>query len=235
MKRNIFSILLSLLLLVSCNDKKITNNNISSSEIIEQNEYSDSYESIIEDESDTYQKAYFKKNISIYINPSVQYDNEYANNLGNEGENMNKISNILVDILKENTNIDVYCNNELPGLSLSSSIKNSNSLNVDYHLALHSNAGKGKGSEGWYDSSSYYFTKSIIDSLDNVLPYKTRGLKNGISTLYELKKCNATSSLIEILFHDEEVQALFITTHYEQIATAIYDGIINYFIKSYGI
>ena len=143
---------------------------------------------------------------------------------------MNKISIILTKLLKENTNIEVYCNNDMPGKSLSKSVKESNSLDVDFHLSLHSNAGGGSGSEGWYTKSSYSFTKSIIDSLQDVLPYKTRGLKNGQNNLYELKATKASASLIEILFHDDKNQALFIINNQEEIAYAIYEGIISYFI-----
>ncbi len=177
----------------------------------------------------------FKENIKLYINPSVQYTNPYASNLGNEGQRMNEISHLLTDMLKKNTNIEVYANNQLPGLSLSKSVKESNQLQVDYHLALHSNAGGGQGSEGWYTQESYCFTQHILSSLQEVLPYPTRGLKNGATSLYELKASYATATLIEILFHDDYHQALFLTTHQEEIATAIYKGIIDYFKDTYDL
>ena len=173
----------------------------------------------------------FKKHIKLYINPSVQYNNAYAANLGNEGERMNEISNILEKMFVEHTNIDVYSNNDFPGLSLTNSVKQSNDLSVDYHLALHSNAGGGIGSEGWYTKSSYDLTKSIINSLQNVLPYPTRGLKDGSKNLYELKNTKAPACLIEILFHDNEEQAKYLIDHENEIAESIYNGVINYFKK----
>ena len=191
------------------------------------NEESTSSESSSSSEEDMY--VSFTKPAKLYINPSVQYSNLYASSLGNEGQYMNKISNILVDMLTTYTNLIVYANNSFPGKSLSSSVSESNSLNVDYHLSLHSNAGGGKGSEGWYSSTSYNFTKSIIDSLQEVLPYPTRGLKYGQSNLYELKKTKASASLIEILFHDDEKQALFIIDNQYEIAKAIFNGIVSYF------
>ena len=213
---------------------------ISNSSIIEEiiNSNSEEVDEIVGEEELTNQNSetieapyyHFNEDISIYINPSVQYDNLYADNLGNEGQYMNQISIILTKLLKENTNIEVYCNNDMPGKSLSKSVRESNSLEVDYHLALHSNAGGGSGSEGWYTKSSYKFTKSIIDSLQDVLPYKTRGLKNGQKSLYELKATYASASLIEILFHDDVNQALFIINNQEEIAHAIYEGIISYFM-----
>ncbi len=170
----------------------------------------------------------FDKQFKIYINPSVQYSNMYAYNLGNEGQYMNSISKILVGMLNEYTNLIVYSNNSYPGKSLSESVKESNSLKVDYHLSLHSNAGGGKGSEGFYTKSSYGFTKSILDSLQEVLPYTSRGAKYGQDSLYELKRTTASASLIEILFHDDTAQALFIINNQKEIAEAIFNGIVSY-------
>ena len=171
---------------------------------------------------------YFEEKIKIYINPSVQYKNLYANDLGNEGEHMREISIILTDMLIDYTNLVVYANNSYPGLSLSQSVKESNDYDVDYHIALHSNAGGGKGSEGWHSYSSKKLTKSILTELDEILPYKTRGLKDGSKSLYEIKNTNSCATLIEVLFHDDYMQAKFITTNYYKIAKAIFDGIVSY-------
>ena len=174
---------------------------------------------------------YFDEQYTIYINPSVQYTNLYTSSLGNEGKHMNDISKLLVSMLDTYTNLEVYSNNSMPGLSLSSSVKESNNVNADYHLALHSNAGGGKGSEIFYTKSSYNFSKSILDSLNDILPYKTRGLKDGSKALYELKSTKASACLLEILFHDEINQANFIIENKIEIAEAIYEGIVLYFLE----
>ena len=171
---------------------------------------------------------YFDEKIKIYINPSVQYKNLYASDLGNEGEHMREISIILTDMLVDYTNLVVYANNSYPGLSLSDSIKESNSYDVDYHIALHSNAGGGKGSEGWHSNSSKKLTNSILTELDEILPYKTRGLKDGSKSLYEIKNTKSCATLIEVLFHDDYDQAKFIILNYYSIAKAIFEGIVSY-------
>ena len=171
---------------------------------------------------------YFDETIKIYINPSVQYKNLYASDLGNEGEHMREISIILTDMLIDYTNLVVYANNSYPGLSLSDSIKESNSYDVDYHIALHSNAGGGKGSEGWHSNSSKKLTNSILTELDEILPYKTRGLKDGSKSLYEIKNTKSCATLIEVLFHDDYDQAKFIILNYYSIAKAIFEGIVSY-------
>ena len=171
---------------------------------------------------------YFDETIKIYINPSVQYKNLYASDLGNEGEHMREISIILTDMLVDYTNLVVYANNSYPGLSLSDSIKESNSYDVDYHIALHSNAGGGKGSEGWHSNSSKKLTNSILTELDEILPYKTRGVKDGSKSLYEIKNTKSCATLIEVLFHDDYDQAKFIILNYYSIAKAIFEGIVSY-------
>ena len=207
-------------------DNSETNNIESSDKNTENSESSSSPNNDFNSEEEKY--VSFTKQYKIYINPSVQYSNMYASNLGNEGQHMNSISKLLVGMLNEYTNLIVYSNNSLPGKSLSESVKESNSLNVDYHLSLHSNAGGGKGSEGFYTKSSYGFTKSILDSLQEVLPYSTRGPKYGQDSLYELKRTTASASLIEILFHDDTAQAMFIINNQKEIAEAIFNGIVSY-------
>lgn len=230
MKKTIKTILITIfLLLTSCN--KINNN----SNIASNDNFSNINDSQVDNneniENEILEYNYFQKEIKIYINPSVQYTNLYAMSYGNEGFHMNKISNELVCLLTKYTNITVYSNNSYPGKSLSNSVKESNSLNVDYHLAIHSNAGGGKGSEGWHTKSSKKFTQSILNSLDEILPYKTRGLKDGQTKLYELKNTIAKASLIEILFHDDPIQAEYIVSNHYKIALAIYEGILTYFKK----
>lgn len=229
MKKTIL-IFLSMFLL-SCD--LTPSNNIISNESIETNEsifnsYNSESNESTSSESNDFQYTYFDKQYKLYINPSVQYANLYSSNLGNEGVHMNSISIILVDLLKQYTNLIVYSNNLLPGKKLSDSVKESNSLNVDYHIALHSNAGGGKGSEIFYTRSSYDISKSILDSMQEILPYNTRGLKDGESSLYELKNTTGSACLIEILFHDDKNQALFIINNQKEIAKAIFHGIVSY-------
>lgn len=205
----------------SCNNNTNIKDNIS----IEEISSTTSQEQIVET---TY---HFNKQYIIYINPSVQYNNLYVSNLGNEGKHMNDISNILTDLLKTYTNLLVYSNNYLPGLSLKDAVNESNKVQADYHLAIHSNAGGGSGSEIFYTKSSYNFSSFILSSLNEILPYKTRGLKDGSKHLYELKATTASCCLLEVLFHDDEKQAKYIIENKKEIAYAIYQGIVSYFLK----
>lgn len=89
------------------------------------------------EEEATGQKIFFTKEYKVYINPSVQFKNQYADNIHNEGQVMNEIALLLVNRLKSETNLMVKAN--LDGLSLSQSVKESNAFQPDAHFAIHSN------------------------------------------------------------------------------------------------
>lgn len=175
------------------------------------------------------QRIIFKKEYKIYINPSVQFKNQYYDKVHTEGQVMNEIALILVNRLKAETNLQIKAN--LDGLSLSNSVKESNAYHPDLHFAIHSNGGGGNGSEVWVSKKSYLFGKSILESLNQVHNFKNRGIKYGDGTdasLYEIKNVLASSALIEILFHDEINQANFILNNKQLIANSFFNGIVNY-------
>lgn len=232
-------------LLVGCKNNEVNNiiqnSSLSTSinDITNDNNIQDSSNEIIENDQMTSevevskQQYIFTQKYKIYINPSVQYHNMYANNISNEGVEMSRIANEMVKLFNEQTNLDIKCNCAIKGLSLSSSLKESNDYQADYHFAIHSNAGGGKGSEIFVSNNSYDFGQAILNSLNKILPYKSRGVKDGIaSSLYEIKNSKAQAALIEILFHDEINQATFIMDNYQQIAKVMFEGIINYLLET---
>ena len=223
--RTIFCFL-TMFLLMGCNktldtsvDDSVSNES-TNSEMVE-----DSQETIVPD----YNYIIFDKEYKVYINPSVQYKNQYIDKINNEGQVMNEIALMLVNRLQSETNLNIKAN--LDGLSLSKSIKESNEFNPDIHFAIHSNGGGGVGSEVWVSKNSYDFGYSILESLNKIHNFKNRGVKYGDGThasLYEIKNTIAPCAIIEILFHDEINQATFILNNKKQIADSFFDGIINY-------
>lgn len=156
--------------------------------------------------------------IKVYLNPSVQIHNMYYGNICSEAEAMNAVSHLIYQKLSKNQRFIVYQNDRM--LSLSESVKESNALKVDYHLALHSNAGGGSGSESFFVSDSS-FASAVLSGFNRCHSYPTRGIKEG-SHLYELKNSTAKNkALIEFLFHDNESEATFIRNHYELLADSI--------------
>lgn len=218
----------------SLNDEETSNSNDSSNEG-SSIESTSSLEDVVKEISYTHEVYHFVHPYRLYINPSVQYHNAYYGNLGSEGRHMNDLATILVDLLNSNTNLIISGNldhgNEGSSLSLSQSVSDSNKFEADYHLALHSNAGGGSGSEIWTSSNSeaINFGKTILNSINEILPYQTRGIKDATTSLYEIKNTKAKSALLEVLFHDEQNQANFIINNKKLIAEKIFEGIVQYF------
>ena len=165
-----------------------------------------------------------KKKIKIYLNPSVQKGNLYYNKVNTEAEMMNKVSNEIYTRLSNDSRFIVYHNNRY--LNLKDSIQESNSLNVDYHIALHTNAGGGSGSEAYYGTNSY-FANHILNSFNKYHTFKNRGVKNG-NHLYEIKNSTAKNkALIEFLFHDNKQESEFIIKNYVVLALSICEALYD--------
>ena len=207
-----------------------TNDNVSSdlpsSEIIELPSIEDSSEEIIEKPSSSeVSKPIYTKKTKVYINPSVQHANLYINGKGNEATNMNDVARYLKKELDKIEFLEVLYN--LDNLSLKNSVAESNAFGADIHLALHSNAGGGKGSE-IYTINSNKFSKTIYDDFNELGNFNKRGIKNG-KHLYEVKNSKAEHvALMEFLFHDNMEEANWIVANKELIAIQLAKSIINF-------
>ena len=82
----------------------------------------------------------------IYLSPSAQEYNIGYGDFGSEEYRMNRIADIVEKLLKEQ-GYTVYRNN--PNERLSQIVRESNEINPDIHVALHSNAsGEGFSAQG---------------------------------------------------------------------------------------
>lgn len=167
----------------------------------------------------------YTKKVKVYINPSVQKANMYACSLGSEAENMQDIANLMEGILSNCSYIDLKINDGTK--SLSNSCKESNEFKSDIHLALHSNAGGGKGSEIYYYKNKT-FSNVIYKNYVTLNNFPQRGLKYG-GSLYELSTVKAKyASLIELQFHDNEEEAKWIVNNKNRIALNLSNSIKEY-------
>ena len=226
MKSKLLLSLLCLSFLTACHDDKVLTG--SGEQKPTENENTPSVNTPTEQPEEPH-KIIFNKEYKIYINPSVQFNNQYADKVHTEGQVMNEIAVLLVNRLNQETNLQIKAN--LNQLSLSQSVKESNAYQPDFHFAIHSNGGGGNGSEVWVSKKSVAFGSSILNELNQIHSFKNRGIKYGDGTdasLYEIKNVLAPSALIEILFHDEITQANFILNHKQEIADSFFAGIINY-------
>ena len=170
-------------------------------------------------------KPIITKKTKVYINPSVQHANLYANGKGSEASNMLDVAKYLKKELDKIEFLEVLYN--LDNLSLKNSVKESNEFDADIHLALHTNAGGGKGSE-IYTVNSNSFSKMVYDDFNSLGNFNKRGVKNG-SHLYEVKNSKADHvALMEFLFHDNVEEANWIVANKELIAKQLAKSIINF-------
>lgn len=166
----------------------------------------------------------------IYISPSTQQNNRGAGNYGTEESRMNQIADVVVPLLKYN-GFTVYRNK--PSMSLQQAVTDSNSKNVDAHVAIHSNAGGGRGTEVYYTSSNgKSLASDLYKYIEPLTPTADRGVKQ-TNRLYELNRTEATAALIEVAFHDNRDDAQFIINNISSIGEAIAKGICDYFNEKF--
>jgi len=170
----------------------------------------------------------------IYISPSTQEKNTYING-GTEEFWMNKIADVLVPLLK-NSGFTVYRNR--PEMNLKQIVDDSNSKKVDFHFAIHSNAGGGTGAEVFchkFGGVGEKFARLLYNDISIITPTSDRGVKQGFNNygegkhMYELANTDASSALVEIDFHDNPVTAEWITSNIELIAKIFAKSICKHF------
>jgi N-acetylmuramoyl-L-alanine amidase len=175
---------------------------------------------------------------SIYLSPSTQENNTGASNYGTEEKRMNQITDIVERLLKEN-GVKVYRNN--PTMTLQQVVSDSNDKKPDFHFAIHSNAGGGRGCEVYcnkFGGAGEKFARLVYDRLSKLTPTNDRGVREGYKIyngkpMYELYYTDAPASLVEVAFHDNSEDANWIINHINDIALSLTKSILEYFGITY--
>lgn len=99
--------------------------------------------------------------------------------------------------------------------------------NPSYHIAIHTNAGGGKGCSGFYSGTGKgkKATRSCLDELNKISPWLEQEFREWTG-LIEMKSI-ASTVYLECNFHDNLTQANWIHSNIKIIAKAIYKGILN--------
>ena len=172
----------------------------------------------------------------IYLSPSTQESNPYITGSGSEEYNMNLLADELVPYL--NANAIAYVRNT-PDMTAASSIAQANNLGgFDFYLALHSNAA-GPGNEGNVRGviDFYYPTSAngkraaelFAARLREVYPLPNLVSTAATTTLGEVSRTRFPANLIEIGYHDNYEDALWIENNRDAIAQALARGLTDYF------
>ena len=172
----------------------------------------------------------------IYLSPSTQDWNPYITGSGSEEYNMNLLADELEPYLLSN---GIQWVRNRPEMTAASSIRQANDIGgFDFYLALHSNA-SGAGNEGntrgvivfYYPTSARGRAAAEIfaEQLRAVYPLPALVRTQETTALGEVRQPRAPANLIEIGYHDNYADALWIESNRPQTAEALARGLTEYF------
>ena len=168
----------------------------------------------------------------LYLSPSTQESNPYVTGSGSEEYNMNLLADALEPYLLSN---GIQWVRNTPQMTAASSIRQANSIGgFDFYLALHSNA-SGPGNEGrnrgvivfYYPTSTRGREAAEIFAakLREVYPLPDRVYTRSTTSLGEVRQPQAPANLIELGYHDNYADAIWIESSREMIAQALARGL----------
>jgi len=155
----------------------------------------------------------------IYLSPSRQPANTYAAGKTNEQVQMHRVADACASALRVAGHTVAVA---LATQTLEGRVREANNGKFDFYVAIHSNAGGGKGVEVLAPSrhASDSTVKAIYAALDFLSPNKGRGIKVR-DNLYELNAANMPVCLPEVEFHDNAAGAQWIIDNAVKIGQAI--------------
>lgn len=172
---------------------------------------------------------------TVYLSPSTQEYNPYVTGAGSEEYFMNLITDAMIPYL-EQFGINYYRNT--PEMTAGSSLRDSNSKNVDFHIAIHSNA-SGPGQEGrnrgvivfYYplSASGQRMADIMVQNFKAIYPLPDLVSAVPTTSLGEVARTTAPAVLIEVGYHDNVEDAEWIQNNIDTIARALAYSINEYF------
>ena len=179
----------------------------------------------------------------LYLSPSKQPHNMYADGKTTEEKSMNIVTDYLVAFLK---GYDVEVIRGSKTVEIRDRIIQANKLNLDYYLSLHSNAGGGSGCETYYQvgnthsttvkNKSKQFAEQLNLAFSKITPTNSRvgdrGVKyktqsNGSDYNMEIRGVNVPTNLIEIEFHDTVNGSKWILANQKLIGETIGKSLVH--------
>ena len=171
----------------------------------------------------------------IYLSPSTQEWNPYITGSGSEEYNMNLLADHMIPYL--NSNAIAYRRNT-PDMTAASSIVQANQGYYDFYLALHSNAsGQGEASPVRGIIAFYYpgsaegkrGAELIAANLRKIYPLPDKVRTQATTSLGEVRQPHFPSVLVQIGYHDNYADAMWVEGHMDSIAQQLVRALTEFF------
>ena len=172
---------------------------------------------------------------TLYLSPSTQEWNSYVTGSGSEEYNMNLLADALVPYLLSN---GIQYKRNRPEMTAGSSIREANQGTYDLYLALHSNGapeghyGEERGIIAFYYPGSRQGQRAaelIAQELRKIYPLPNKVTTRSTTTLGEVAQSNAPAVLVEIGYHDNYSDALWLEGHWDAIAQQLAWALTEFF------
>lgn len=170
---------------------------------------------------------------TIYLSPSTQEFNQYFSG-GNEEQYMNLLADVVQRYLERN-GIAVVRND--PNAPLADAIEESNMGNFDLHLALHSNAspvelaGRLQGPDIYYypgSTRAKRFADILAENMKQIYPNPRLVNVRSTTNLGELQFTKAPAVLVEVAYHDNPSDELWIKENLDEIGNTIANSVAEF-------
>ncbi len=172
----------------------------------------------------------------IYLSPSTQEYNQYITGAGSEEYFMNLLADAMEPYLLANT---IRFTRNTPDMTAAGSIRQANAGSYDFYLALHSNGSTDGSREGTVRGViAFYYPGSangqraadlFVKNLKTVYPLPDRVYTKATTTLGEVRQPYMPSVLLELGYHDNTADALWVENRTEAIAANLVLSLTEYF------
>lgn len=171
----------------------------------------------------------------VFLSPSTQEWNPYADGTGNEEMVMNELAAEMEPYLRSSG--IAFVRND-PERNVAGAIADSNAGKFDVHLALHSNAapeqfaGMLRGIDVYFAPASYdseLLATITANNLQRIYPMENQVVARPTNSLGEVLRTKAVAVLAEIGYHDNPEDAAWIRSNLEQIARTLVLSLTDYF------
>ena len=173
---------------------------------------------------------------SVFLSPSTQEYNPYITGSGSEEYWMNQIADAMEPYLRAS---GIRFTRNTPDMTAASSIRQGNQDNPDFYLALHSNASGDGTSEGRQRGIiAYHYPGSvngqrgaelIANNLRRIYPLPDLVTTRATTSLGEVRQPRMPAVLVEIGYHDNTADALWIESNVVNIARELVRSLTEYF------